>query len=65
MSHAERRIDDSTEHWRAIRREVNQRRYELTEAASRLYSAAARVGTTRLLCRQDWIPDRPLELDGV
>jgi hypothetical protein len=65
MSHAERLIDDSTEQWRAIRREVNQRRYELTEAASRLYPAAARVGTTGLLSRQDWIPDRPLELDEV
>jgi hypothetical protein len=65
MSRAERRIDDSTEHWRAIRREVNQRRHELTEAASRLYPAAARVGTTGLLCREGWIPDRPLELDEV
>jgi hypothetical protein len=65
MSHAERLIDDSTEQWRAIRREVNQRRYELTEEASRLYPAAARVGTTGLLCRQDWIPDRPLELNEV
>lgn len=65
MSHAERLAADSTGHWRAIRREVNQRRHELTEAASRLYPAATRVGTTGLLCREEWIPDRPLELDEV
>jgi hypothetical protein len=44
---------------------VNQRRHELTEAASWLYPAAARVGTTRLLCHKEWIPDRPLGLDEV
>ena len=65
MSHAARLIDDSAEHWRTVRREVNGRRHELSEAASRLYPAVARVGTTGLLCREEWIPDRPLELDEV
>ena len=65
MSHAERLVDDSTVHWRAVRRELNQRRHELTEAASRLYPTATRVDTTGLLSREEWIPDRPLELDEV
>src|SRR6266536_1353199 len=65
MSHAERLVADSTEHWRAVRLELNQRRRVLTEVASRFYPAATRVGTTALLCREDWIPDRPLDLDEV
>ena len=65
MPHAERLADDSTGYWRAVRREVNRCRHELTEVAGRLYPAVARVGTTELLCRREWIPDRPLELNDV
>jgi hypothetical protein len=65
MPSTERLGADSAEHWRAIRRELNQRRHELTQVASRLYPAATRVGTTALLCREEWILDRPLDLDEV
>ena len=60
-----RLVADSPEHWRAVRRALNERRFELTQAASRLYPDAHRVGTTALLCQEQWIPDRPLDLDEV
>jgi hypothetical protein len=55
-------VTDSPEHWRAARASLNQRRHVLTQAAARLYPDAARVGTTALLCRPEWIPSRPLGL---
>ena len=30
-----------------------------------IYPTASRVGTTSLLCREDWIPGRPLDLSRV
>jgi hypothetical protein len=56
---------DSPEHWRAARAGLNQRRHPLTQAAARLYPGTARVGTTPLLCRPEWIPPRPLAVDEV
>src|SRR5262249_36492463 len=56
---------DSPEHWRAARADMNRRRHLLTQAAARLYPDAARVGTSALLCRPEWIPARPLGLDEV
>jgi hypothetical protein len=58
-------VTDSPEHWRAARASLNQRRHVLTQAAGRLYPGAARVGTTALLCRPEWIPSRPLGLGEV
>jgi hypothetical protein len=65
MSHAGRLVGGSAGCWRAVRLELNQRRHVLTQVAARLYPAAARVGTTALLCREEWIPDRPLDLGEV
>jgi hypothetical protein len=65
VSRAGRLAHDSPEHWRAARAGLNQRRHLLTQAAARLYPDAARVGTTALLCRPEWIPSRPLGLDEV
>jgi len=65
VSHAGRPAHDSPERWRAARAGLNQRRHLLTQAAARLYPDAARVGTTALLCRQEWIPSRPLGVDEV
>jgi hypothetical protein len=48
-----------------VRAGMNQRRHQLTQAAARLYPDAARVGTTALLCRQEWIPSQPLGVDEV
>jgi hypothetical protein len=65
VSRAGRPASDSPGHWRAARAELNQRRHLLTQAAARLYPDAARVGTTALLCRPEWIPAQPLGLDEV
>lgn len=56
---------DDREQWRAARRSLNQRRHELAAAAARLYPGVPRVGITSLLCREEWLPDRPVELDQV
>ena len=48
-----------------MRRALNTHRYELAALASRRYPATPRVASTPLLCRQEWIPDRPLDLDEV
>ena len=56
---------DTPAHWLAVRRALNTHRYELAEVASRRYPVAARVAGTPLLCRREWIPDRPLDLDEV
>ena len=65
MPRAGRLAGDSAEHWRAVRRELNSSRHALTQVASRFYPSALRVGTTALMCRQEWIPGRPLGLDEV
>jgi hypothetical protein len=65
MPDAGRLVVDSAVRWRAVRRELNQRRHQLTQAASSLYPGAPRVGTTALRCRKEWIPERPLELSEV
>jgi hypothetical protein len=51
--------------WRATRRSLNQRRDQLTAAAERLYPEVPRVDSTRLLCRPEWLPACPVELDQV
>jgi len=59
------RGQDDREQWRATRRLLNQRRDQLAAAAERLYPDVPRVGSTRLLCRPEWLPARPVELDQV
>jgi hypothetical protein len=56
---------DSPAHWQAVRRALNTHRYELAGLASRRYPAALRVANMPLLCRQEWLPDQPLDLDEV
>jgi hypothetical protein len=65
MPSAARSAADSAARWRAVRRGLNERRYPLTQAAGRLYPGVARAGATALLCREEWIPVRPLDLDEV
>ena len=62
---AGRLAPDSPERWRAARAGLKRRRHLLTQAAGRLYPDAARVGTTTLLCRPEWIPAQPLALEQV
>jgi hypothetical protein len=57
--------DDSPAQWLSVRRALNANRYELAALASRRYPATPRIASTPLLCRQEWIPDRPLDLDEV
>jgi hypothetical protein len=51
--------------WRATRRDLNQRRHDLATAAAGLYPGIPRIGATGLLCREEWLPDRPVGLDQV
>jgi hypothetical protein len=56
---------DSPEHWRDVRRLLHSSRHELAATAARLYPSAQRVGSTPLLCRPEWIPAEPLDLDQI
>ena len=40
-------------------------RHELGRVAARLYPEAARAASTDLLCREEWLPAAPLELDDL
>jgi hypothetical protein len=55
----------SAEHWRVVRRWLNENRHELFTLAASLYPQAGRVRGTSLLCRDEWIPNEPLELQRV
>jgi hypothetical protein len=63
--HVTRPASDTPGHWQDVRRALNTHRFELAGLASRRYPAAPRVASTPLLCRQEWIPDRPLQLEEV
>jgi hypothetical protein len=60
-----RPASDAPEHWQTVRRILNAHRHELAALAVRRYPAALRVAGTPLLCRQEWIPDRPVDLEEV
>ena len=51
-----------TEHWRRIRRLLNEHRLELAALAARLYPGLPRVAGTDLLCWPGWLPATPLDL---
>lgn len=65
MSLTARPPADSPQSWRQVRRDLNRRRYELAQVASALYPDVPRAGATPLLCRPEWIPDRPVPLGEV
>ena len=50
------------EHWRRIRRLLNEHRLELAAMAARLYPGLPRVAGTDLLCWPGWLPATPLDL---
>ncbi len=54
---------DTPDYWRGVRRVLKEHRHELGGVASRLYPSGNRVGGTGLLCREEWLPGRPVELD--
>ena len=50
------------EHWRRIRRLLNEHRLELAALAAGLYPDLPRVAGTDLLCWPGWLPAAPLDL---
>src|SRR5437763_15793222 len=56
---------ESAGRWRAARAVLTANRHELGEVAARLYPDVARIGSTGLLCREQWLPRAPLDLDDV
>jgi hypothetical protein len=50
------------EHWRRIRRLLNEHRQELAAMAAGLYPDLPRVAGTDLLCWPGWLPATPLDL---
>ncbi len=50
------------EHWRRIRRLLNEHRLELAAMAAGLYPDLPRVAGTDLLCWPGWLPATPLDL---
>lgn len=65
MPRAARHTTDTPEHWREVRRLLNQHRHELAGVTSPLYPGARRVATSPLLCCHQWVPGVPVELDRV
>src|SRR5262249_59625823 len=56
---------ESAEGWRAVRRVLTAHRYELGRVAARLYPEVPRLASADLLCREEWVPALPLELDDL
>jgi hypothetical protein len=50
------------EHWRRVRRLLNEHRLELAAMAAGLYPGLPRVAGTDLLCWPGWLPATPLDL---
>ena len=53
------------EHWRRVRRYLNEHRHELTQAANGLYPGLDQVRPTPLLCLAGWLPPEPVNLSDV
>jgi hypothetical protein len=58
LSHGER-------DWLAVRRHVQEHRYDLAVSAARLYPHDRHVAGTPLLSTVDWIPGGPVPLDAI
>lgn len=58
-------VEDSQRQWRSVRGALKQRRHEFAAAAGELYPDVARADGTGLLCRPDWLPAAPIELDNM
>ena len=56
---------ESAERWRAVRKVLTVHRYELGRVAARLYPEVPRVASADVLCREEWVPARPLGLDEL
>jgi transcriptional regulator with XRE-family HTH domain len=58
-------VRDSQEHWRDIRRELNDHRLVLGELAAELYPAQQRIPGTTVLTSANWLPDGPVDLADI
>ncbi|MBD2898803.1 hypothetical protein amrb99_77770 [Actinomadura sp. RB99] len=58
-------VNADEERWRAERALLNAGRDRLGRLASDLYPGVPRVAGTRLMCREEWIPDAPVPLEDV
>ena len=56
---------ESAQRWLAVRRTLTAHRHELGRVAARLYPEAPRPASADLLCREEWLPAAPLELDDL
>jgi hypothetical protein len=56
---------ESSEQWRGVRRWLNEHRHELAALATEIYPEIGHVAGTALLCRSEWLPAKPLELQCV
>jgi hypothetical protein len=55
----------SQQRWLRERGYLNGHRHDLTRAAQELYPASWRVAGTPLMCRPEWLPDKPIPLEAV
>src|SRR5215472_4936977 len=55
----------SAESWRAVRAVLTANRHELGRVAARLYPEVPRAGGADLLCREEWVPAEPVNLDEL
>lgn len=58
-------IEENQRQWRSVRSALKRRRHEFALAAGELYPDVPRVEGTGLLCRPAWLPDAPVELEGL
>jgi hypothetical protein len=56
---------ESVARWRRVRGVLREHRHRLSGVAAALYPDLPRAGGTDLLCRAEWLPPRPVALDGV
>jgi transcriptional regulator with XRE-family HTH domain len=58
-------VRDSQEHWRRVRRELNNNRALLGNLAAELYPEDWRIPGTTVLTSPSWIPHRPVDLTDI
>jgi hypothetical protein len=56
---------ESAARWRAVRAVLTANRQELGRVAAGLYPDLPRVRPAGLLCREEWLPGAPLDLDDL
>lgn len=60
-----RALTASQREWLRVREYLGQYRYELGQAAARMYPGMLRVDGSVLFSRPEWLPAEPIPLDSV